>query len=1140
MASNGSKASSCPHIPEGQSSSRASSNTPLSNGNTTIEKAPKRPNPPVAKPTRKELDDTFSKFASLIHASNRPLPNRYGDGRDRKTEYDQKQTGIREDIKALRKGGFLMDSIKTLHLALQTKKKGGPTDDKTMLMEKLIQLTSRLPPTSKLRVKLTSHQVDQLWDSLQHPPLSYCGSKFEYRQADGSFNNIMEPTLGQAGSPYARSVKPMTKMPGALPDPHTVFDAIFSRGKDGENFRPSNNNISSMLFYTASIIIHDLFRTNRVDPNISDTSSYLDLSPLYGINQEQQNTVRTFKDGKLKPDAFAEKRILAFPPGVAVFLITFNRFHNYVADQLKTINQGDRFGLKHDRAWHHDDEETKNRKALKQQDEDLFQVSRLVTCGLYINFILNDYLRTIVNLNRVDTTWTLDPRFDPSKVYNPDGTPSGVGNMVSVEFNLVYRWHSCISQRDDEWTQEFYKSLFPGMDTDKLTLMQFIMGVRKWEAGIPTDPAERTFEGLRRTKTGAFDDNDLVKILTESIEDPAGAFGSRNVPHVLKLVEVMGIEQTRKWKVASLNEFREFFGLQAHKTFEDINPDPAIANTLRQLYDHPDFVELYPGLVAEDDKEPMVPGVGIGPTYTISRAILSDAVTLVRADRFYTVDYTAASLTNWGIEEASSNPNIVHGCVGYKLFLKAFPNHFKYNSVYVMYPLTIPSENKKILTALGTDNQFNFDRPQFVKQRIPVASYSAVKQILNDNDSFKVTWGAGFDYVMEAPFMLSGDGGPYSAMKKYVGDRFYKHDVDWQAQIKDFYTQLTVKLIRKKAYNIVGADCYQVDAVRDIGNIAQTTFAATIFNLPLKSEDNPKGIYTEQELYMVLCAMFICIFFDMDSSKSFPMRHAAYAATRQLGALVEAQVKALKSWGWLQGVWDPMNIRSRNKSALRDYGYHMVNRLLDSGDSPYDVTWKYIIPTAGASAPNQGQIFAQVLDFYLQPDNAVHLAEIQRLANLETDEAWETIKKYALEGGRLAGTFGLYRRVDCDSITLHDQGRDVQLVKDDMVFVSFISASRDPTVFPDPLQIRTDRPENSYMQYGDGPHECLGKAANIIGLTTMLQQFGKLKGLRRAPGLAGEMKAIPKPGGFKVYMKEDWSGFWPFPTTMKVRFDDII
>jgi len=105
-------------------------------------------------------------------------------------------------------------------------------------------------------VKLTNKQVGQLWSTLEHPPQSYLGAEFMYRQADGGNNNVMQPDLGRAGSPYARSVKPMTQMPGAPPDAATVFDAIFSRGKDGENYRPSNNNISSMLFYTASIIIH--------------------------------------------------------------------------------------------------------------------------------------------------------------------------------------------------------------------------------------------------------------------------------------------------------------------------------------------------------------------------------------------------------------------------------------------------------------------------------------------------------------------------------------------------------------------------------------------------------------------------------------------------------------------------------------------------------------------------------------------------------------------------------------------------------------------------------------------------------------------------------------------------------------------
>lgn len=47
---------------------------------------------------------------------------------------------------------------------------------------------------------------------------------------------------------------------------------------------------------------------------------------------------------------------------------------------------------------------------------------------------------------------------------------------------------------------------------------------------------------------------------------------------------------------------------------------------------------------AEQTKEPM-PGAGLCPGYTISRAILADAVALVRGDRFLTVDFTRGYLS---------------------------------------------------------------------------------------------------------------------------------------------------------------------------------------------------------------------------------------------------------------------------------------------------------------------------------------------------------------------------------------------------------------------------------------------------------------------------------------------------------------
>ncbi len=64
-----------------------------------------------------------------------------------------------------------------------------------------------------------------------------------------------------------------------------------------------------------------------------------------------------------------------------------------------------------------------------------------------------------------------------------------------------------------------------------------------------------------------------------------------------------------------MNEFRQFFGLKVHDTFEQINPDPEVADILRKLYDSPDMVELYPGLFIEDIKARMDPGSGIGIPY---------------------------------------------------------------------------------------------------------------------------------------------------------------------------------------------------------------------------------------------------------------------------------------------------------------------------------------------------------------------------------------------------------------------------------------------------------------------------------------------------------------------------------------------
>jgi hypothetical protein len=86
----------------------------------------------------------------------------------------------------------------------------------------------------------------------------------------------------------------------------------------------------------------------------------------------------------------------------------FNRFHNYVVEQLAIINENGRFTKpnQQDPKWQKLSSDMCARpglsegkkaafsadklfeKAMSTYDNDLFQTGRLITCGLYINITL--------------------------------------------------------------------------------------------------------------------------------------------------------------------------------------------------------------------------------------------------------------------------------------------------------------------------------------------------------------------------------------------------------------------------------------------------------------------------------------------------------------------------------------------------------------------------------------------------------------------------------------------------------------------------------------------------------------------------------------------------------------------------------
>jgi linoleate 10R-lipoxygenase len=43
-------------------------------------------------------------------------------------------------------------------------------------------------------------------------------------------------------------------------------------------------------------------------------------------------------------------------------------------------------------------------------------------------------------------------------------SPRGEGNVVSIEFNLLYRWHSAVSEPDVELTEKLFAESMKGVD----------------------------------------------------------------------------------------------------------------------------------------------------------------------------------------------------------------------------------------------------------------------------------------------------------------------------------------------------------------------------------------------------------------------------------------------------------------------------------------------------------------------------------------------------------------------------------------------------------------------------------------------------------------------------------------------------
>ncbi|KAG6918081.1 hypothetical protein DXG01_016533 [Tephrocybe rancida] len=1060
-------------------------------------------------------------------------------------------------------------------------------DDRLLLLEDLVVLMSRLSPDSAISAKAQQSLISLLYKDLPHPPSSYLapfndsittvtapaikdGRPYAFRSADGS-NYVPEmPLLGKAGSPYARSVPPVHLVPKhSLPDPGLVFDQILRR----KEFVPHPGGISSLFFAFADLVIHSIFDTDHHDITKNKTSSYLDLSILYGNSESDVDQVRR-KDGtgKLWDDVFSDARLLLMPPASCALLVLMNRNHNFIAERLLNIDENGTYS-----------QSPKTDEDRRIQDDDIFDRTRLINCGFFMNIILGDYVGAILGLVADGSGWRLDPLMvdlipipmnyiltpvQDTRKSDHGVLPRGKGNAVSVEFNLLYRWHATLSQQDADWTEKEFKQIFKGKDLDKVTPKDFIDTAHKLLIPEP-DVKKRTFGGLKRQQSGRFNDDDLARIIQDATEWRSAAYSS-GCPEALRVVEILGIEQSRKWGTCSLNEFRKFLKLKPYSTFAEWNPDPRIhvstrnqsaathshttlQNAAAALYDNDiENLELHVGLQAEECKKPG-PGAGLCPGYTISRAILADAVSLSRGDRYLTTEFNTKNCTQWGYDDCQYDKlDGSYGGLLTKLLFRTLPNNYPVQSAYAHFPFLVPEYVKGINPEIG-DN-YKWERPPVLSTATTVIdTHAGAKQVLN-NPSFLSVYNDRLFTVVRKDLKVWESTELHSTR---IADRVAQ-DLSETALVEG-RTTVEKLICSSHPHNLSGtwAEYFEkeagdlindkstknddesrtVDIVRDVINLLPVHWVAEeIFGLPLKTQSNQRGAVYEREAYEDFAALGRYVYSGVDLANDWHLRLDSESAFSELltyavGRFDRANA-IISAAAFGQFLIDHTAVENSENSF--EFATRVIAAFNESRLSSAELS-AYTIAATVPLAAHFSHAIANVVDFYLGDDKKEELAEIVRLsASIRQDkENASKIMAYVHEALRINPPVSGVFRTAGENVPVAGFGT---IESGDRVFVDLLGANSDATTFDNTSIVDHDRGSQSLFWYEHGllsPHFFDSTVPAILSII-----FG-LKNIRRTAGNPGKLPRFTEKWNRTMrQLYTDGKGkVTPFPPSLKVDFD---
>ena len=336
---------------------------------------------------------------------------------------------------------------------------------------------------------------------------------------------------------------------------------------------------SSLVFpYFVQWFTDGFLRTDRDDFKKTTSNHHIDLCTVYGLTPAITNQLRDGKSGLLKsqevngeeyPPYYYDASRQPKPEFSELLRVRFDPAHpspfEPTEEEKPTLFAT---GVEIERAnvqvgfmmlnilclREHNRLVRLLRKHYPSWDGDrLFETARNIVTVEVMKIVMEDYINHITPYH---FNFITDPQaFAKARWYRQ--------NWMTVEFSLVYRWHSMLPD-------------------------EVLHGGRKMSL------RESMFDSRLIT------DHGLANVFRESSEQPAARLGLHNTAEDLLEVEWRSVELGRKNKIRGYNDYRELLKYPRATSFEQLSSDPAVIEDLKDLYGSVDKLEFYVGLYAED------------------------------------------------------------------------------------------------------------------------------------------------------------------------------------------------------------------------------------------------------------------------------------------------------------------------------------------------------------------------------------------------------------------------------------------------------------------------------------------------------------------------------------------------------------